>query len=105
MIYIYIYRRETSSDDLIYRIRVHGHAKGRVGVRACYGVSILSRTLLHAVGIKDLHSEELEYGSFDIDISNKHNSQQAARYTITGYRMIAKYAPLHVRIQTVRLVE
>lgn len=96
MIFIRIHR----SGDSIERIQVRGHASGVMGVRACHGVSVLSRTLLVVLGIEDVNAEQLQYGHFDLKLDHKRKSQAAARHTITGYRMIAKYAPDHVRIRT-----
>jgi hypothetical protein len=99
MIFIRLYYQGES----VHRIRISGHGDDVLGERACYGVSILSRTLLHVVGIEDRYPKELQYGNFDVTLDSRRKTQQAARHTITGYRMIAKYASVHVRIRKIEV--
>jgi hypothetical protein len=97
MIHIRLY----CDGEVVRRIRVRGHGHGTLGERACHGVSALSRTLLHVLGINDRYPKELTYGDFDMVLDGRRRSQEAAKHTIIGYRLIASVAPDHVRIRRV----
>lgn len=87
----------------VQRIRVNGHAHGVMGDRACIGVSVLSRTLLHVLSIEEHLPAELNYGTFWIELDSRRRTQAAARHTVIGYRMIASIASDHVRIRKIEV--
>lgn len=99
MIHIRLY---CCGEDVV-QIRVSGHAHGVMGDRACIGVSVLSRTLLHALGLEDLQPNELVYGNFLVELDRRRRTQAAAKHTVIGYRLIASIASDHVRIKTIEV--
>jgi uncharacterized protein YsxB (DUF464 family) len=104
MITIRIHQR----GKVIERIQIRGHAmlkKRNHSQRVCTSVSVLSRTLLHILGIDSPKSKYLKKGFFDVTLDARPKTQQAARFTVEGYRMVAGYVPHQVRMRCVRLDE
>jgi uncharacterized protein YsxB (DUF464 family) len=96
MISIHVYERSGK----IARIQVRGHARGKMGERACHGISALCRVLLIVIDDKLIHSEFLRWGEFDFAVKKDARSQRAAQHTITGFEMFAKAVPKQVMLVT-----
>jgi uncharacterized protein YsxB (DUF464 family) len=90
--------RVYETDGMVTRIRVTGHATGKMGERICCAISALSRMLLRTVGAEWREdSPHLKYGEFDYSkFTKKH--QVKIGIVIQGYSIYTELAPEHVKM-------
>jgi uncharacterized protein YsxB (DUF464 family) len=83
------------------RVTIEGHTDKRsdTGRAVCNGVSTLAVTLAYRMGLNPL--DHVTPGQSDIPISNTRVAKTSAAFAVTGWRMLAKANPQHLKIYDV----